>query len=75
MITETPERGRRVKYNHLTILEYRKKCAGFFVILSGNIRSAGQAFECYGNYDVVENSFDDLKNQLDMKPLQGVATI
>ena len=70
VISETPVRGRKVKYNDQAILQYRKKYAGFFCILSVNIRSAEQALECHRNRDVVENSFDDLKNQLDMKRLR-----
>lgn len=69
-ISETPKRGRKVTYNKQAIIDYRRKYAGVFGILSVNIRSAVQALECYRNRDVVENSFDDLKNQLDMKRLR-----
>jgi len=69
-VSETPKRGRRVTYNAQAIRSYRNKYAGFFCILSVNIRSAEQALECYRNREAVENSFDDLKNQLDMKRLR-----
>lgn len=61
--------GKSVKYNERTILAYRKKYAVFFVIFSVSIRSAEQTLECYRNRDFVDNSFDGLKNQLDMKRL------
>ena len=44
--------------------------AGFFVLLSNATKNPIEALEIYRNKDVVENSFDDLKNQLDMKRLR-----
>ena len=49
---------------------YLHKYCGFFCILSNKIKNADEALNVYRNKDVVENSFDDLKNHLDMKRLR-----
>ena len=46
------------------------KYAGFFCILSNKFKEAKDAIECYRRRDMVENSFDDLKNGLDMNRLR-----
>ena len=43
---------------------------GFCVILSNNIKNASEAIEIYRNKDVVEKSFDDMKNELDLNRLR-----
>jgi transposase len=43
---------------------------GFFCILSTSIKDPAEALRVYRAKDAVENSFDDLKNQLDMKRLR-----
>jgi transposase len=70
VIKETPKRGRRIQYNEEEIQNYRKQYSGFFCIISNKTKSASEALEIYRRKDVVENSFDDLKNHLDMKRLR-----
>lgn len=70
IIKETPKRGLQVSFNDETIQKYRKRYCGFFCIMSNKIKSAKEALDVYRTKDVVENSFDDLKNHLDMKRLR-----
>jgi len=70
IIKETPKRGRKVEYNTEEIQKHRERYAGFFVLLSNATKNPLEALEIYRNKDVVENCFDDLKNQLDMKRLR-----
>jgi len=70
IIKETPKRGLKVQYNNEAIQKYRKRYAGFFVLLSNGTKDALEALQIYRNKDVVENCFDDLKNQADMKRLR-----
>jgi transposase len=70
VIRETPKRGRKIYYNEEAIQNYRKRYSGFFCIISNKIKSAIEALETYRRKDIVENSFDDLKNHLDMKRLR-----
>ena len=69
-VKETPKRGIRVSFNDEEIRKNRKRYAGFFCILSNAIKEPVRALRVYRAKDVVENSFDDLKNQLDMKRLR-----
>ncbi|MGZ3634030.1 MAG: IS1634 family transposase, partial [Parachlamydiaceae bacterium] len=66
----TPKRGLKVFFNDAEIQKYRKNYCGFFCIMSNKIKSAREALEIYRVKDVVEKSFDDLKNHLDMKRLR-----
>lgn len=70
IIKETPKRGLQVSFNDEAVQKYRKRYCGFFCIMSNQIKSAKEALEVYRTKDVVENSFDDLKNHLDMKRLR-----
>ncbi len=70
IVKKTPKRGMRVTFNEEEIQKHRKRYSGFFCILSNKIKTAEEALEVYRNKDVVENCFDDLKNQLDMKRLR-----
>lgn len=70
IIKETPKRGLKIEYNNDAIQKHRKRYAGFFVLLSNVTKDAMESLRIYRNKDVVENSFDDLKNQLDMKRLR-----
>jgi len=70
IIKETPKRGLRVTFNNAEILKHRKRYAGFFCILSNAIKDPTEALRVYRDKDVVENSFDDLKSQLDMNRLR-----
>ena len=70
IINETPVRGLSVSYNNEAILEFRNRYAGFFVLLSNEFKDPVTVLKTYRNKDLVENCFDDLKNQLDMKRLR-----
>lgn len=70
IVKETPVRGRQVDYNDEAIKTYRNKYAGFFSILTTKKLDTLEALQIYRNKDVVEKSFDDLKNQLDLKRLR-----
>jgi len=70
IIKETPKRGLKITFNEKEIQKHRKRYSGFFCILSNKIKTAKEALSIYRTKDVVENSFDDLKNHLDMKRLR-----
>ena len=70
IIKETPKRGIKITFNEEEIQKNRKRYAGFFCILSSKIKDPLEALKVYRSKDVVENCFDDLKNQLDMKRLR-----
>ncbi len=70
IIKETPKRGRKIQFNNDAIQKHRNRYAGFFVLISNATKDAIETLEIYRNKDVVENCFDDLKNQLDMKRLR-----
>jgi hypothetical protein len=69
-IKETLVRGRKVTYNNDAIQKYRNQYAGFQAILTNDIKDPVKTLRIYRDKDVVEKSFDDLKNQLDMKRLR-----
>jgi len=68
-ITETPKRGRKVDFNDAEIQKYRKRYTGFSVILTNEGNNPLEVLKTYREKDMVENCFDDLKNQIDMKRL------
>lgn len=70
IIKETPKRGRKVEFNNQAIQKHRKRYSGFFCLISNKTKSAEKALRTYRDKDAVENSFDDLKNSLDMKRLR-----
>jgi transposase len=69
-ITEKTKNGRTIKLNNEEIAKSRKKYIGFFCILSSVIEDKTKALEIYRAKDIVEKSFDDLKNLLDSKRLR-----
>ncbi len=69
-IKTTPKRGMRVTFNDSEIQKHRNRYAGFFCILSIKLKDPMDALRVYRAKDVVEKSFDDLKNSLDMKRLR-----
>jgi len=69
-IRTTPKRGMRVTFNDLEIHKHRKRYAGFFCVLSSKVKDPMDALRIYREKDTVENTFDDLKNALDMKRLR-----
>lgn len=70
IVKTTPKRGTKVSYNDEAVSKYIKRYAGFQAILSNSIKDPVRALQVYRDKDVVEKSFDDLKNQLDMKRLR-----
>jgi len=70
IVRETPVRGLSVKYNSEAIADFRNRYAGFFILITNTFKEPIITLETYRNKDVVENCFDDLKNQLDMKRLR-----
>lgn len=70
IVKTTPKRGVKVFYNDEAVGRYIKRYAGFQAILSNSIKDPVKALQVYRDKDVVEKSFDDLKNQLDMKRLR-----
>jgi transposase len=69
-VKATPKRGIKVSYNHEVIEAYRNRYAGFFALISTKEKEAVKALQLYRDKDVIEKSFDDLKNSLDMKRLR-----
>jgi len=70
IITHTPKRGRKVTYNTEAVSQHIKRYTGFQALLSNKTKDPLKALRIYRDKDVVEKSFDDLKNQLDMKRLR-----
>jgi transposase len=70
VVKDTPARGRSITFNEDAIQEDRKKYVGFFCLMSSKKMDALTALKVYRRKEAVENSFDDLKNQLDMKRLR-----
>jgi transposase len=70
IITHTLKRGMRVTYNMEAVKQHINRYCGFQAILSNRIKDPVEALRIYRDKDVVEKSFDDLKNQLDMKRLR-----
>jgi len=69
-VKETPVRGRKVLFKHEAIQQYRNRYAGFYALLTNDLKDPVEALQVYRNKDNVEKCFDDLKNQLDMKRLR-----
>lgn len=70
VISTTPKRGMKVAYNKEAVSQHVKRYVGFQALLSNKTKDPIAALRIYRNKDVVEKSFDDLKNQLDMKRLR-----
>ena len=70
LVHDTPKRGRRVEYNQTAIDAYKKNTVGWFVLVTNDVKDPKTALEIYRLKDAVEKSFDDLKNDLDMKRLR-----
>lgn len=69
-IKETKIRGRKVFYNDEAIESHLKNRVGWFVMASNFIKDKTEALAIYREKDCVGKSFDDLKNQMDMKRLR-----
>jgi len=59
---ETPKRGLRIEYNQEAIESYKKNTSGYLVLLSNDIKDPVRALDVYRDKDVVEKTFDNLKN-------------
>jgi transposase len=70
IIKHTPKRGMKVTYNMEAVSQHIKRYAGFQALLSNRIKDPVEAMRIYRDKDKIEKSFDDLKNQLDMKRLR-----
>jgi hypothetical protein len=70
IVKETTVRGRRVLFNNEVIEKNRNRYAGFYALLTNDIKDPLQALMVYRNKDTVEKCFDDLKNQLDIQSIQ-----
>ncbi|MDK2896817.1 MAG: hypothetical protein PWP04_937 [Candidatus Atribacteria bacterium] len=57
-------------FNQEAIQKCCNRYAGFYVLLTNDIKDPVAALQVYRNKDYVEKCFDDLKNQLDMKRLR-----
>jgi transposase len=55
-----------IKYNNEAISTHKKRYAGYFCILSTMFKNPIDAIDVYRNKDVIEKSFDDLKNELEL---------
>jgi transposase len=66
----TPKRGRQVKRNQQAINAYKTDRAGYWVIITNCEKDCVRALEAYRKRSGVEQSFDDLKNELDMNRLR-----
>jgi transposase len=70
VIKTTPKRGTKISYNNEVVSKYIKRYTGFQAIMSSAIKDPVETLQIYRDKDVVEKSFDDLKNHLDMKRLR-----
>lgn len=62
----TPVRGMKIEYNEQAIRDHIKNF-GYFVLLSNEIKYASEALSIYRNKDLIEKSFGNLKNRLNMR--------
>ncbi|MDR1765813.1 MAG: transposase [Lachnospiraceae bacterium] len=69
-VKETPKRGRKVVEIAEAVDSARKKYVGFSCLLSTKKMNPADALEEYRRKEAVENSYDDLKNALDMRRLR-----
>jgi transposase len=69
-VKTTPKRGRKVTRRQDAISSYKTGRAGYWVILTNCEKSAARALAAYRQRSLVEQSFDDMKNELDMKRLR-----
>lgn len=77
VIKTTPKRGVQVSYNTDAVKQYIARYAGFQALLTNSMKDPIKSLQVYRDKDIVEKSFDDLKNQLVMKRLRmhGSATV
>ncbi len=69
-LTETPKRGRNVVVDTAKVMVHRSEFAGYFVLMSNDVKDPARALEIYRQKDAVEKSFANMKNELDGKRLR-----
>lgn len=69
-VKKTSKKVTRITYNQKAIDTYKKNTAGYLVLLSNDIKDPSAALQVYRNKDVVEKTFDNLKNSIDSKRLR-----
>lgn len=62
----TPIKGVKIEYNE-TVIKEHVKSFGYFVLLSNEIKDPSIALSIYRNKDLIEKSFGNLKNRLNMR--------
>lgn len=62
----TPVRGVKIEYNEEAIRNHVKNF-GYFMLLSNEIKNPSEALAIYRNKDLIEKSFGNLKNRLNMR--------
>ena len=66
VINETPVRGARYSFKEDAIRKAEKNY-GYFVLMSNGIKDPVEALKIYRNKDLIEKSFGNLKERLDMR--------
>lgn len=66
VINETPVRGVRYSFKEDAIRKAEKNY-GYFVLMSNGIKDPVEALKIYRNKDLIEKSFGNLKERLDMR--------
>jgi transposase len=65
-IKSTPVRGMKIEYNENVIRDHVKNF-GYFILLSNEIKDSSNTLAIYRNKDLIEKSFGNLKNRLNMR--------
>lgn len=65
-VKTTPARGAKLQYNEQAIQDHIKHF-GYFALLSNEIKDPSEALYVYRNKDLIEKSFGNLKNRLNMR--------
>ena len=65
-VPETPIRGRNITYND-DVIRKAEKDYGYFVLLSNGIKDFAESLRIYRLRDLIEKSFGNLKDRLDMR--------
>ncbi len=63
---KTPVRGVKLEYNEEAIRDHVKNF-GYFVLLANEVKNPSEALAIYRNKDLIEKSFGNLKNRLNMR--------
>jgi transposase len=59
-----------VEYNKKNIKMYREKYSGCYCLMTTNIPDKHEARQMYKNRDVVEKTFDEIKNEINSRRLR-----